>query len=164
MHVVDDTGFQVNFSSTGWGRNMRTVLLSISAAVLTPLIQWLSTREVQYWSVVLEDRWNFTTWWFSYLPCQKCMHIMLFLPLAFQKGPQDTGAVPSRLYKMKADFYHCHRWCGDPSRFCHDPLSPSGGFASSGEDEKQWVQQWTQEEQGRQWVETALLRQSFVLF
>lgn len=46
------------------------------------------------------------------------MYTMLFLPLAFQKGPQDTGAVPSRLNKMKADFDHCHWRCGDPSWFC----------------------------------------------
>ena len=46
------------------------------------------------------------------------MHIMLFLPLAFQKGPQDTGAVPSSLNKTKADFDHCHWWRGDPSWFC----------------------------------------------
>ena len=136
MYVVDDTGFQMDFSSMGWGRNMGTVLMSILAAVLTALIQWLSTREVQFWSMVLEDRWNFTTWWFSYLPCQKCMHIMLFLPLAFQKGPQDTGIIPSRLNKIKADFDHWHWWCGDSSWCCHDPLSPRGGFESSSEDEK----------------------------
>ena len=117
MHVVDDTGFQTDFSSI-WGRNMGTVLMSISAAVSAPLIQWLSTRQVQFWCMVLEDRWNFTTWWFSYLPCQKCMYTMLFLPLAFQKGPQDTGAVPSRLNKMQADFDHCHWRRGDPSWFC----------------------------------------------
>ena len=47
MHVVDDTGFQTDFSSI-WGRNMGTVLMSITAAVSAPLIQWLSTREVQF--------------------------------------------------------------------------------------------------------------------
>lgn len=47
MHVVDDTGFQTDFSSI-WGRNMGTVLMSITAAVSAPLIQWLSTRQVQF--------------------------------------------------------------------------------------------------------------------
>lgn len=29
---------------------------------------------------------------------QKCMHIMLFPPSAFQKGPQDTGPIPSSFF------------------------------------------------------------------
>lgn len=83
MHVVDDTGFQVDFNSTGWGRNMRTVLLSISAAV------W-PTDSVAEHRKFSTDPWCWKTG--GILPLgdsptclAKGMHIMLFLPLAFQR-------------------------------------------------------------------------------
>lgn len=47
-HVVEEVGFQMDRNSAGWGRRTGTVLISILAAVSTPLIWRLSTTEVQF--------------------------------------------------------------------------------------------------------------------
>lgn len=47
VHVVE-VGFQRDRNSAGWGRRTGTVLISILAAVSTPLIWRLSTTEVRF--------------------------------------------------------------------------------------------------------------------
>lgn len=113
--------FRVDFSSTGWGRNMRTVLLSISVAVSTPLIQWDEHkrssvlirgvgRQVEFYHLVIL---------LFGLPKR---HIMLFLPSAFQKGTAGILVpAPSRL-QDEGWFRSLPSVVWRSSGLCHDPL------------------------------------------